>query len=117
MPAFNLKNMDVEALLALRSQLDGQLASRRGDLQKQLARLGEASTNKIVHLNVRASALKGAKVKPKYRDVKTGETWAGRGMKPRWLAAALKSGRKLEDFLIDKSAARKSVRKGRRKRG
>ena len=39
MPALNLRNMDVDALLDLRSQIDGQLATRRGDLQKQLARL------------------------------------------------------------------------------
>ena len=39
MPALNLKNMDVDALLILRSQIDGQLATRRSDLQKQLARL------------------------------------------------------------------------------
>jgi DNA-binding protein H-NS len=59
--------------------------------------------------------MKGVKVKPKYRDAKTGDTWAGRGVQPRWLTAALKGGKKLEDFLIDKSA-RKSTRKGRRKR-
>jgi len=56
------------------------------------------------------SVLKGRKVPPKYRSP-SGETWAGRGAKPRWLVAAIKGGRKLDDFLIDKSA-----RKGRRKR-
>ena len=56
------------------------------------------------------SALKGRKVPPKYRGP-SGETWAGRGARPRWLVAAIKGGRKLDDFLIDKSA-----RKGRRKR-
>jgi len=28
----------------------------------------------------------------------TARGWAGRGLKLRWLAAAIKSGRKLEDF-------------------
>jgi DNA-binding protein H-NS len=28
------------------------------------------------------------------------ETWAGRGKTPRWLVAALKTGRKLEEFEI-----------------
>lgn len=104
-----LKDMDVDALLKLRSQVDSQLASRRGDLQKQLARFPGAST--VVRRNGRSSALKGVKVKPKYRDAKTGDTWSGRGMKPRWLAAALKGGKKLQDFLIDK-APRKAARKG-----
>jgi DNA-binding protein H-NS len=39
-------------------------------------------------------------VAPKYRDAATGATWTGRGKQPRWLAAALKGGKKLNDFLI-----------------
>lgn len=35
----------------------------------------------------------------KYRDEK-GNTWSGRGLKPKWLAAAIASGKKLEDFVI-----------------
>jgi DNA-binding protein H-NS len=58
----------------------------------------------------RGSALKGRKVPPKYRS-RSGETWAGRGARPLWLVDAIKGGRKLDDFLIDKSA-----RKGRKKR-
>jgi DNA-binding protein H-NS len=113
MPALSLKSLDVDALLALRSQVENQLASRRSNLEKQLVRMQGAST--ITHRNGRASVLKGVKVKPKYRDAKTGEIWAGRGVYPRWLAAALKSGRKLEEFLIDKSA-RKLVRRGGKRR-
>lgn len=41
------------------------------------------------------------KVAPKYRNpANTAETWAGRGKPPRWLAAYLDQGRKLEEFLI-----------------
>jgi DNA-binding protein H-NS len=116
MPAPNLKNMDVDALLALRSQIDGQLATRRSDLQKQLARLQRVSTDAPVTVrNGRTSAMKGVKVKPKYRDARTGDTWAGRGVQPRWLTAALKGGKKLDDYLIDK-VARKPAGKTRRKR-
>ena len=116
MAALNLKIMDVDALLVLRSQIDGQLATRRSDLQKQLARLQRLSTEApAVAGNGRTSAMKGVKVKPKYRDARTGDTWAGRGVQPRWLTAALKGGKKLDDYLIDK-AARKSARKARRGR-
>lgn len=112
MPAPNLKNLDVDALLALRSRIDVQLASLRNDLQKQLARLqGGAKDTSVPHRNGRVSAMKGVKVKPKYRDAKTGDTWAGRGVQPRWLTAALKSGKKLEDFLIDKSGLKTRGRK------
>ncbi|MCK6424768.1 MAG: H-NS histone family protein [Burkholderiaceae bacterium] len=40
------------------------------------------------------------KVAPKYRDPATGDTWSGRGLKPKWLAAALEGGRKLEEFAV-----------------
>jgi DNA-binding protein H-NS len=39
-------------------------------------------------------------VAPKYRNAATGDTWTGRGKQPKWLAAALKSGKKLEHFKI-----------------
>jgi DNA-binding protein H-NS len=39
-------------------------------------------------------------VAPKYRDPATGTTWTGRGKQPKWLAAAIGSGKKLGDFKI-----------------
>lgn len=42
----------------------------------------------------------GGTVAPKYRNQATGETWSGRGLKPKWLTAALETGAKVEDFLI-----------------
>lgn len=51
-----------------------------------------------------ASKSKGkstGKVAPKYRNpADPSQTWAGRGQPPRWLAAELKAGKKVEDFLI-----------------
>jgi DNA-binding protein H-NS len=122
MPARNLKKMEVNALMALRSQIDSQLAERRTDLEKQIARLdkvnGQFSPRRAL-ANGKASALKGTKVKPKYRDPKTGQTWSGRGAVASWLAAAIKQGRKLEHFTIKKVAAsrnRSAVKKTRQKR-
>jgi DNA-binding protein H-NS len=116
MPAPNLKNMDIDALLALRAQIDGHLTTRRSDLQRQLARLQKVSADAPAGAgNGRTSSMKGVKVKPKYRDAKTGDTWAGRGVQPRWLTAALKAGKKLDDYLIEKGV-RKPARKTRRKR-
>jgi DNA-binding protein H-NS len=91
----------------LRERVDETLLKRRAELQKQLERMGAIA---VVGGRGGASTLRGRKVPPKYRGP-SGETWAGRGAKPRWLVAELKGGKKLEDFLIDKSA-----RKGRRKR-
>lgn len=47
------------------------------------------------------SSLAGTTVKPKYRNpANKAETWTGRGRQPLWLGAALKSGKKRDDFLI-----------------
>lgn len=35
-----------------------------------------------------------------YRDKLTGDTWSGRGLKPRWLAEALAKGKSLSDFHV-----------------
>ncbi len=40
------------------------------------------------------------KVAAKYRNPATGETWSGRGLKPKWLTAALAEGRALSDFAL-----------------
>jgi DNA-binding protein H-NS len=48
----------------------------------------------------KAGAAKGSKVAPKYRNAATGETWSGRGLQPKWLKAALASGKKIDDFAI-----------------
>lgn len=48
------------------------------------------------------SPQKGTKVLPKYKDSE-GNTWTGRGLKPRWLQAAITSGKRLEDFLVSSS--------------
>jgi len=108
MPKINLSGMSVEALMDLRERVDGLLSERRAELEQQLERFAVVGGRRVVRGG--ASALKGRKVPPKYRS-RSGETWAGRGAKPKWLVAAIKGGKKLDDFLIDKSA-----RKGRKKR-
>ena len=40
------------------------------------------------------------KVPAKYRNASTGESWSGRGLQPRWLKAALASGKKITDFVV-----------------
>ena len=121
MPARSLKGMDVEALLSLRTEIDKKLEEKRGELEKQLSRLGIESNGRLALSGGgrgRRSAMKGRKVPPKYRGP-GGETWAGRGARPRWLAALLKQGRKIEEFAINTAAtARKRVvaKKSRRKK-
>jgi DNA-binding protein H-NS len=108
MPKVNLSGMSVEALMDLRKRVEEMLVEHRAKLIEQLERVAVVGSARVGR--GRGSVLKGKKVPPKYRSP-SGETWAGRGARPRWLVAAIKGGKKLEDFLIDKSA-----RKGRRKR-
>jgi DNA-binding protein H-NS len=100
MPKINLSGMTVEALMDLRERVDETLLKRRAELEKQLERMGGA---RVVRGG--GSVLRGIKVPPKYRSP-SGETWAGRGAKPRWLVAALKKGKKIDDFLITRKAKR-----------
>jgi DNA-binding protein H-NS len=99
----NLASMSVDALLQLRDEITSTLSRRAGDLKRQLARLGDGGSSGG-RTTTRTTSLKGRKVAPKYRGP-NGETWAGRGARPRWLQAAMKSGAKADDFLIAKGAA------------
>jgi DNA-binding protein H-NS len=102
----NLGSMSVEQLLQLRDDVGKELSRKSTELRNQLARLG----GEIAPSRGRGGSLKGKKVPPKYRD-SAGNTWAGRGARPRWLVAAIKEGKKLEDFAIEKTARKRRAKK------
>jgi len=102
----SLSRMNVEALMSLRDQIDKRLLERRAELEKELAALtGQAK--------LKGKSLKGRKVPPKYRS-RSGETWAGRGVRPKWLVEALKKGKKIEEFFFDKSTRKRRRRRAKR---
>jgi DNA-binding protein H-NS len=102
MPKSNLSAMSVDALLKLREDINKVLKRKANELRSQLSMLGHAPTNKMGQ----RGPLKGRKVPPKYRSP-SGETWAGRGARPKWLVAALKRGKRVEDFLIKRRRAKR----------
>src|SRR5262245_50814856 len=104
----NLSPMSVEALIDLRKRVDEALVKRRADIEQQLARM-DGAVAIVARVARRGSTLRGTKVPPKYRGP-SGETWAGRGAKPRWLVAEIKGGKKIEHFLINKSAGKRKRR-------
>ena len=112
----SLASMSVEALLQLRDRVTATLSGKAIELKRQLARLGGSDNVGGGAARGRRS-LKGRKVPPKYRGP-NGETWAGRGARPRWLQEAMKGGAKPDDFLIAKGAGgrRKAAAKRGRKR-
>ena len=100
MPNANLSRMTVEALMDLRRRVEETLLERRAEVEQQLKRMDTLVGGARV-VRGGGSILKGRKVPPKYRS-RSGETWAGRGARPRWLVAAIRGGKKLDHFLIGK---------------
>jgi DNA-binding protein H-NS len=97
----NLKSMSIEKLASLKAQVEATLAAKvveeRRSLEAGLAKLTRFESDGT---RGRPRGARG-KVAPKYRNpANPSETWAGRGLKPRWLVAAMKGGKKLEHFAI-----------------
>jgi DNA-binding protein H-NS len=120
----NLKSMSIDALIGLRGKIDvvlgAKVADERRSLESELVKLSRVETGSGRSKAAFGRGVRG-KVAPKYRNPENpSETWAGRGLKPRWLAAALKSGKKIDDFSIGgvgkDTASKPSRRKVRAKR-
>jgi DNA-binding protein H-NS len=92
----NLESMSVDALLKLQKDIANVLSRRANQLRDELSKLIDHNTKAAG-----GSSLKGRKVAIKYRDRK-GNTWAGRGVQPRWLREKIKAGAKLEQFAVSK---------------
>jgi DNA-binding protein H-NS len=94
-------------LLAQKATLEKQIADaqreeRSGAIAQIKALMAEHGLT-AADLNSRAGKpvkTGGTKVAAKYRNKATNETWSGRGLQPRWLKAALASGKKLADFAV-----------------
>ena len=84
---------DVEKAIA--EYADRMKAEARAELEKVAKELG-FSLDEIV-----SGKTKRPKVAPKYRNPENAaETWTGRGRRPRWVDAALKAGKSLDDLAI-----------------
>jgi len=99
--------MSIDKLTKLREQVETALrvkvADQRRAVEAELVKLSRFSTSGSRSKSLRLGAR--GPVAPKYRNPKNpSETWAGRGLKPRWLAEAIKDGKKLEHFSIAQAA-------------
>jgi DNA-binding protein H-NS len=116
-PKQNLASLSVEALLKMRDDIGRVLSQKADELKGQLARLGDwgSSGGRGATTRRGRKSTKGRKVAPKYRGP-NGETWAGRGARPRWMQEAIKGGAKPDDFLIARPARAASRKKSAAKR-
>lgn len=71
----------------------GKAAAKSGNGRKRAKVVGKKPAAR------KRSAKTGKSVAAKYRGPK-GETWSGRGLTPRWLAALVAQGRKKEEFVV-----------------
>jgi DNA-binding protein H-NS len=109
-----LKSMSIDKLMKMKEEIEDTLAAKvseqRRVLEAELSKLGGYQRAK------KATGKRGGPVAAKYRNPENpSETWAGRGLKPRWLTAALKGGGKIEDFAIA-AAGSKGRGKARKKK-
>lgn len=103
------ESWSLDELWALHGEISGILSARiraeKGELEKRLAVLSRGTTitddlGDLQPVRDGKARRKYPRVLPKYRNPHTSETWSGRGKRPRWLVAAVKSGRKIEEFRI-----------------
>jgi DNA-binding protein H-NS len=106
---FNLDALSVDEMWQLHEEisqiLSVRLASEKRELEKRLAQLRREKSPGELKQQASPGEVrerrKYPRVFPKYRNPgEPSETWSGRGKRPRWLVAALKTGHTIEEFAI-----------------
>jgi DNA-binding protein H-NS len=111
MKGINIDSLSIDQLSTLEDEVRETLAARIAEekiiLEKRLSQLAQRFRRPYPRLL------------PKYRNPdQPSETWSGHGKQPRWLTTQLRSGKRIEDFLIahprsGKDAAKASALQGR----
>jgi DNA-binding protein H-NS len=105
-----MAKLSLNDLLAQKAALDKQIAetqrAERSEAVAQVRALMAQYGLSLADIGTKGPAAPrrapggGAKVAAKFRNPATGDTWSGRGLKPKWLTAALAAGRTLADFAL-----------------
>jgi DNA-binding protein H-NS len=114
----DLKSMSIDELWALHLEITAVLTRRMSAEKRQLEqRLQELQAGGTSNQDPRDERRPYPQVFPKYRNpANQSETWAGRGKQPRWLKAALRSGKEIDDFRIRNANDGPKRRSSKRKR-
>jgi DNA-binding protein H-NS len=110
MKPYDLKSMSMDELWSLHefvsSALARKISAEKARLDERLRQLDPGAALSHNAKKMSHARRPYPRVFPKYRNpVEPSETWTGRGKKPRWLTAQLKSGKQIDDFRIDLAAA------------
>lgn len=107
----DLEAMSIDGLWTLHEEvtriLSRRINSEKRELERRLAALGSGVARPDLANGDEPpkARRKYPRVLPKYANPSMPtQTWSGRGKKPRWLVAQLRSGHKIEEFSIDKQS-------------
>lgn len=98
----------IQDLLAQKAALEKQIAEAQraarteaiAKVKALMAEYGLTAADLAGKAPTAPKAEGSKKVAAKYRDPASGQAWTGRGLKPKWLQAALASGKQLSDFAL-----------------
>ena len=98
----------LQELLAQKEALDREIESTQkqarieaiAKVKALMSEYGLTANDLNAKTAAKVGARAGGKVAVKYRDSSTGDTWSGRGLQPKWLKAALASGRNISEFAV-----------------
>jgi len=102
---------NLQELIAQRAALEAKIAEFQGaarvetiaKIRALMAELGLTAADiagRNTGAHVAGDTTERSKVAVKYRNSATGDSWTGRGLKPRWMTAAIAGGAKVEDFAV-----------------
>jgi DNA-binding protein H-NS len=93
--------LDQQAALA--KEIDATRRETKADavakVRALMSEYGLTASDLTLRTGPKVGVAKGAKVAAKYKD-NAGNAWSGRGLQPKWLKAALATGRSLQDFAV-----------------
>lgn len=101
----NLDTLSLADLKSLRGRVDRAIATYEDRKKKEALAELEETARKMGYSLSDLTGVSGVKKRkpaaPKYANpADATDTWTGRGRKPRWVVAALASGKSLEDLAI-----------------
>lgn len=101
----DINALSLKELKDLQAQVARAIASfedrRKKDAMIELEEKAKSMGFTLAELLGTTAARKRAPAAPKYANpADASDTWSGRGRKPRWFEAALKSGKSAEDMAI-----------------
>jgi DNA-binding protein H-NS len=115
---FKISSLSMDELWALHEEVSNMLSEKilteKRELEDRLAKLNGGMMAKINRSDLQVAERRKVRRKypavlPKFQNPSDpSETWAGRGKQPRWLVSQLKAGKKMNDFLIDRTKRKRA---------